>query len=427
MRSGTADLPLHNGRVPRWLSERMARLGREVVRILVEEQGADAFLSRLSDPFWFQSLGCVMGMDWHSSGITTSVMGALKRGVNPLSHELGIYICGGRGRYSRATPDEIIDISHKEGLDGDELVRSSRLSAKVDNTCLQDGFQIYLHNFILTREGRWAVVQQGMNKENAMARRYHWHSPKIKSFVLDPQAAVSGRNQGQLVNLSDRRSEDAHKAILDFSRQSTSVQTGELRQLLMPSRHDVRPEDVNPERLGAVLAAAGETGVSSFQDLLMIQGLGPRTMRSLALVSEVIYGTPCRFDDPARFSFAHGGKDGHPFLVPLKVYDETLAFLQRSVTKSRVDESEKRDSLKRLHSLQIRIESLENLRADPEKVMAWDRQHSSEFGGRTVGGPVRPGGRSRFVHRTAASDGGHRSSRGTGKKDPQLELFGDQI
>ncbi|MBF9015369.1 MULTISPECIES: DUF763 domain-containing protein [unclassified Oceanispirochaeta] len=412
MKSGTADLPLHNGTVPRWLSERMARLGREVVRILVEEQGADAFLTRLSDPFWFQSLGCVMGMDWHSSGITTSVMGALKRGLNPLSHELGIYVCGGRGRYSRATPNEIIDISGREGLDADDLIRSSRLSAKVDNSCLQDGFQIYLHNFILTREGHWAVVQQGMNKESGMARRYHWHSPRIKSFVLDPQAAVSGRNQGELINLSDSRSAEAHNAILDFSRQSHSVQTGELRQLLMPSRHDVRPEDIDPKRLGAVLAAAGESGAVNFSDLLMIQGLGPRTLRSLALVSEVLYGKPCRFDDPARFSFAHGGKDGHPFPVPLKVYDETLQYLGRSVSRSRVAESEKRDSLKRLHQLQLRIESLGNIEVDAEQVMDWDRRHSAEFGGRTVasvvGGPRRSYSRSQSEKR---------------EKGSQLELF----
>lgn len=412
MKSGTADLPLHNGTVPRWLSERMARLGREVVRILVEEQGADAFLTRLSDPFWFQSLGCVMGMDWHSSGITTSVMGALKRGLNPLSHELGIYVCGGRGRYSRATPNEIIDISGREGLDADDLIRSSRLSAKVDNSCLQDGFQIYLHNFILTREGHWAVVQQGMNKESAMARRYHWHSPRVKSFVLDPQAAVSGRNQGELINLSDSRSAEAHDAILDFSRQSHSVQTGELRQLLMPSRHDVRPEDIDPKRLGAVLAAAGESGAANFSDLLMIQGLGPRTLRSLALVSEVLYGKPCRFDDPARFSFAHGGKDGHPFPVPLKVYDETLQYLGRSVSRSRVDESEKRDSLKRLHQLQLRIESLGNIEADPEQVMDWDRRHSAEFGGRTVGAVA---GAPRRSYSRPQSE--------TRKKGSQLELF----
>ncbi|MDC7239639.1 MAG: DUF763 domain-containing protein [Spirochaetales bacterium] len=419
MKSGTADLPLHSGTVPRWLSERMARLGREIVRILVEEQGADAFLSRLSDPFWFQSLGCVMGMDWHSSGITTSVMGALKRGLNPLSRELGVYVCGGRGRFSRATPDEIMNISAAEGLDGDGLVKASRLSAKVDNTCLQDGFQIYLHNFILTREGKWAVVQQGMNQDNAMARRYHWHSPKVNSFVQNPQAAVSGRNQGELINLSDARASEAHNAILDFSGQSRSVQTGELRQLLMPSRHEVHPEDIDPKRLGAVLAAAGESGVTEFSDLLLIQGLGPRTLRSLALVSEIIYGKPCRFDDPARFSFAHGGKDGHPFPVPLKVYDETLQYLGSSLSKSRVDESEKRDSLKRLNALQMRIEAMEKYEADPEKVMAWERENSARFGGRTVGGcaPPRVSGN--------RAPGGRRPSPRSGRSAPdgQLELF----
>jgi hypothetical protein len=250
-----------------------------------------------------------------------------------------------------------------------------------------------------------------------MARRYHWHSPRLKSFVLDPQAAVSGRNRGDLlINLSDGRSESAHRAILDFSRQPRSVQTGELRQLLMPSRHDVRPEDVNPERLGAVLAAAGESGVDNFSDMLLIGGLGPRTLRSLALVSEVIYGEPCRFEDPARFAFAHGGKDGHPFPVPLKVYDETLQYLERSVKRSRVEESEKRESLRKLYGLQKRIESMEKYSADPERVMAWDRETSHRFGGRTVAGPVRP------PEKLSAGPRSRGAERGS-KKGGQLELF----
>jgi len=395
MRSGTADLPLHYGRVPRWLSERMARLGREIVRILVEEQGPSAFLSRVSDPFWFQALGCVMGMDWHSSGITTSVMGALKKGLNPLSRELGIYICGGRGRYSRRTPDEILEISMKEGLPGDSLVRASRLSAKVDSTCLQDGFQIYLHNFILTRDGEWAVVQQGMNDRVGMARRYHWHSPRVKSFVSDPRTAVSGPNQGVLINLSDREAESARNAIVDFSSQSPDRQVRELRQLFMPDRHDLRAEDVDSRRLGAVLAAATEEGVRNFPELLLTPGLGPRTLQSLALVSEVIYGEPARFQDPARFSFAHGGKDGHPFPVPLKVYDETLRTLNRSVSKSRVCEEEKRESLKKLHRFQMYLEKLDRFDADPEAVIRRERADSYRYGGRTVGGPVSPGARRR--------------------------------
>ncbi len=390
MKSGTADLPLHYGRVPRWLSERMALLGREIVRIMVEEQGPSAFLSRLSDPFWFQALGCVMGMDWHSSGITTSVMGALKKGINPLSRELGIYICGGRGRYSRMTPDEIRSISGKEGLNGEDLVAASRLSAKVDNTCIQDGFQIYLHNFILTREGEWAVVQQGMNDRAGMARRYHWHSPGVKSFVRNPHSGISGINQGMLVNLSETRAEKARDAILDFSGRTSGEQTRELRHLLMPSRHNVRNEDVDPKRLGAVLAVASERGVKTFSELLLVEGLGPRTLQSLALVSEVIYGEPARFEDPARFSFAHGGKDGHPFPVPLKVYDRTIQTLSGTVQKSSLPRDEKRMGLKKLHQLQLYIEKMEKVEADPEKVMAYERRVSHQYGGRTVAGVQRP-------------------------------------
>ncbi len=390
MKSGTADLPLHYGTVPRWLAQRMALLGREVVRIMVEEKGSSEFLSRLSDPFWFQALGCVMGMDWHSSGITTSVMGALKKGLNPLSRELGIYICGGRGRYSRQTPDEIRQISCDEALDGEDLVKASRLSAKVDNTCIQDGFQIYLHNFILTRQGEWAVVQQGMNDRTGMARRYHWHSPGVKSFVENPHTGISGTNQGLLVNLSDTRAENARRAILDFSGRSHAEQAKELRHLCMPRRHDVRNCDVDPKRLGAVLALASERGVSKFSDLLLVEGLGPRTLLSLALVSEIIYGAPVRFEDPARFSFAHGGKDGHPFPVPLKVYDSTLQTLSRSVQKSSLEIEAKRSGLKKLHQLQLHIEKMEKAEADPERVMAYERSVSHRYGGRTVGGPVKP-------------------------------------
>ena len=392
MKSGTADLPLHYGRVPRWLADRMARLGREIVRIMVEERGSAEFLSRLSDPFWFQALGCVLGMDWHSSGITTSVMGALKKGLNPLSDELGIFICGGRGRFSRKTPEEIRAVSFREGLNGDSLVNASCLSAKVDNTCLQDGFQIYLHNFILARSGEWAVVQQGMNDKAGMARRYHWHSPAVRSFVRNPHTGISGKNQGLLINLSDQKAEGAQGAILNFASLRPEQQNRELQQLFLPDRHDVRAEDVDSKRLGAVLAVAAEAGVRDFPGLLLTNGLGPRTLQSLALVSEVIYGEPVRFEDPARFSFAHGGKDGHPFPVPLKIYDQTLSLLCRSVQKSRVEEEAKREGLKKLHRLQLFVESLDRVEADPEAVIARERKDSHRYGGRTVGGAAIPQG-----------------------------------
>ena len=395
-RSGTADLPLHTGRVPPWLSSRMALMGGAIAETIVEEFGPQEFLSRLSDPFWFQSFGAVLGMDWHSSGITTSVMGALKRAINPRADRLGLYVCGGRGRYSRQTPGELLDYGMRTGLDGTELARASRLTAKVDNNCLQDGFQIYQHNFLITSEGDWAVIQQGMNQETAFARRYHWHSKNVQSFVSDPHTAVVGDNRGTLLNLSDGRAEDAREAIVSFMGEPASLQWKELGALLrlpkrhldMPARHDVRAADVDAERLGAVLALAHDRGCRSFTDALLLDGAGPRTVQSLALVSEIIYGKPVRFDDPARFSFAHGGKDGHPFPVPLKVYDEGITFMKRAVSKSRIDNEMRRESLRALSRISRRIEDTMSPLADVDRVIEKERAESWKHGGMTCSGPA---------------------------------------
>jgi hypothetical protein len=399
-RSGTADLPLHHGRVPAWLSSRMASMGGAIVEIIIEEYGVDEFLKRISDPFWFQALGAVLGMDWHSSGITTSVMGALKRAINPKARDLGLIVCGGRGKYSRQTPSELLEYGMKTGLDGHELARSSRLTAKVDNNCLQDGFQIYQHNFIVSREGNWAVVQQGMNQETAYARRYHWHSPRVSSFVSDPHAAVVGKNEGVLLNLSDRRAEPARDSILSFMGEPMNLQWKEIsalmnqphRHLNMPEHHEVTSADVNAERLGAVLALAHDRGCQNFTEALLLEGVGPRTVQSLALVSEVIYGQPTRFDDPARFSFAHGGKDGHPFPVPLAVYDEGISFLKKAVNKSRVDRSMRQASLQSLSKISRTIEETMSPMADVEAVIAKERADSWKNGGMTCTGPaMKPG------------------------------------
>lgn len=402
IRSGSADLPLHYGRVPRWLAERMSAIGLAITEAVIEEYGCSGYLSRMSDPFWFQALGCVMGMDWHSSGITTSVMGALKRAVNPRSKELGIHICGGRGAASRKTPDEIMQISDSYAVDGGQLVRASRLGAKVDNTCVQDGFGIYLHSFILTRSGEWTIVQQGMNKETAMARRYHWHSQQVSSFVSDPQKAIVGETQGEIINMSDRRSEDSRQAVMDFLKVHPNSQMRELRslgladaeaprsrqlefpELIMPVRHEVKQEDVSSRRLGAVLALAYEQQPSEFTDALLIRGVGPRTMQSLALVSEVIYGKPNRFRDPARFSFAHGGKDGHPFPVPLKTYDETISILKRSLKNAHLGQDEQLRGLKKLSEFSQYIETHHAPEADVEAVIQRERRNSDHFGGKTV-------------------------------------------
>ncbi len=387
-RSGTADLPLHGGRVPSWLGERMTVIGRAIIEAIVQEYGNGEVLTRLSDPFWFQALGCVMGMDWHSSGITTSVMGALKRAINPLSRDLGLYVCGGRGKSSRKTPRELLEHADRTGLNGNELVVASKLSAKVDNTCVQDGFNLYLHSFIVSDTGRWAVVQQGMNPVTSMARRYHWHSPQVRSFVSDPHAAIIGTNQGAIINLSDSRAEDNRAGIVDFLRQHPDKQHQEMRHLVMSKPHQVSMKEVNSKRLGAVLALAYENQFTRFVDALMLKGIGPRTLQSLALVSEVIYGAPNRFDDPARFSFAHGGKDGAPFPVPLNVYDKSIAFLKEAVNKAKIDRSEKLRSLKKLGMLTQIIEERFVPRVDFNKVIDHEWKHSHTYGGRTINGPV---------------------------------------
>jgi hypothetical protein len=317
--TGTADLPLHGGRVPSWLASRMVTLGTAIAESVLHHYGRAALLSRLSDPCWFQAFGTVMGMDWHSSGITTSVMGALKKGLNPRAHELGIYICGGRGRHSRNTPHELCAVAERTSLDGDALVRTSRLTARIDNNAVQDGFQIYLHAFVLTPEGDWAVVQQGMNEASRLARRYHWHSAAVRDFTVEPHTAIVGEHAGTIRNLVHRHARPAQEALLAIARADPAQTLDDARRLRMPRHHDVRPRDVDEKRLGAVLAVAHERELRDFASLLLVEQLGPRTLQSLALIAEVVHGTPTRFEDPARFSFAHGGKDGHPFPVPLTV------------------------------------------------------------------------------------------------------------
>ena len=303
--------------MPAWLADRMTRLGTAISESVLLHYGPSELLSRLSDPFWFQALGSVMGMDWHSSGITTSVVGALKRGLNPRAHELGIYICGGRGRHSRNTPDELRAVADKTGLDGEGLVRTSRLTARIDNNAIADGFQIYLHAFVLAAGGEWAVIQQGLNDEAGLARRYHWHSATVRDFTCEPHTAIAGAYQGEIMNLVDAEARPAQAALLDISHQMPEATIRDLR-LAMPVHHDVRAGDVDLKRLGAVLAVAYERDLRDFASLLLLEKLGPRTLQSLALIAEVVHGAPVRFSDPARFSFAHGGKDGHPFPVPLK-------------------------------------------------------------------------------------------------------------
>ena len=388
--SGTADLPLHYGQVPKWLAERMSRLGLAITEAIVADYGSAEVLRRLSDPFWFQSLGAVMGMDWHSSGITTSVMGALKAAINPHYKELGIYICGGKGAKSKLAPEELLRFGERSGLNGHELVRCSRLSAKVDNTAVQDGFQLYTHSFIVDSSGLWTVVQQGMRNGSATARRYHWHSSALTSFVDEPHTGICGAHQGEILNLTARPAAPARSAILSFTSEHPDRMIREARKLVMPSHHDVRAKDVNLKRLGAMLWLTYDKKPADFEELLLLEGMGPRTLQSLALVSEVIYGTPSRFNDPARFSFAHGGKDGHPFPVPVKIYDETIDILSKAVRDARIGHADKQHAIKKLSELSYEAEKGFLPNAGFDQVIQNERDNSWKYGGKTVFGDAKP-------------------------------------
>jgi hypothetical protein len=404
-RAGKADLPLHGGRVPRWLGDRMTRLGAVITEAIVQHYGRDELFRRLANPFWFQSFGAVMGMDWHSSGITTSVLGALKRGLTPLSGELGIHVCGGRGAQSRKTPGELLDIGDRVGIDGASLAMKSRLIAKVDSAAVQDGFDLYLHGFIVADDGKWVVIQQGMNDERRQARRYHWLSEGLTSFLDSPHAAIEGREQGEIVNLADRRAERSRDGQLDLLaslgpdkiiREFTALEGKSpvidkqeaqpmLPYLVMPAHHDVRQEDVNMRRLHGNLAAAAERGPVDFQELLLTPGVGARTVKALAMVAEVVHGAPCRFSDPARFSLAHGGKDRHPFPVPLKVYDETINVMKSAVRKGRLGRDEELSALKRLDD-QSRMLERYVTGPDLKEIVAGEFDRSFSYGGRSVFG-----------------------------------------
>jgi len=402
-RSGSADLPLHGGRVPAWLGQRMARLGAVIGEAIVHHYGRDELLRRLAHPFWFQSFGAVMGMDWHSSGVTTSVIGALKRGLGPLSGELGIHVCGGRGRHSRQTPQELIAIGERVGLDGAALAQTSRLVAKVDSAAVQDGFDLYLHGFIVTDDAHWVVVQQGMNGESRLARRYHWLSEGLQNFVEAPHSAIDGENQGMIVNLTDRRAQASRVRQLDLLRdlgpdgivREMATVEGKnepqpaqplLPHLIMPDHHALRPKDVILRRLHGALAAAADRGPKDFADLLMTPGVGARTVLSLAMVAEVVHGAPCRFADPARFSLAHGGKDRQPFPVPLKVYDQTIEVLKSAVARAKLGNEDRLEALRRLDEQTRRLER--EVAAGPSlpEFIAEERRRSHEYAGRSVFG-----------------------------------------
>jgi hypothetical protein len=414
-KSGSADLPLHGGRVPPWLADRMTRLGAVISEAIVHHYGRDELLRRLAHPFWFQSFGAVMGMDWHSSGITTSVVGALKRGLAPRARELGIHVCGGRGAHSRRTPHELTEIGELVGVDGAALATASRLVAKVDSAAVQDGFDLYLHGFIVTDDGHWVVVQQGMNGERRQARRYHWLSEGLTSFVDAPHAAIEGDRQGEIINLTDHRAEASRRGQIDIlsslgpdriadevrklaaaseKAPMPSLEQLSLPHLVMPAHHDVRPSDVIARRLHGALAAAAERGPDDFAGLLLTPGVGARTVQSLAMVAEVIHGAPYRFADPARFSLAHGGKDRHPYPVPIEVYDQTIRVMKSAVQKARLGREEELAALKRLDDQARRLER-QATGPGVAELIAREREESHGYGGRSVFGWEPPPGRIR--------------------------------
>jgi len=410
--TGKADLPLHGGRVPAWLATRMSALGRVIVEAIVLEYGQAELLRRLSHPFWFQSFGAVMGMDWHSSGITTSVIGALKRGLQPIQHELGVYVCGGRGRHARATPAELLKVGERTGLNGSALGYASRLVAKVDSAAVQDGYDLYLHAFIVTATGEWTVIQQGMNTQRREARRYHWLSAGLKSFLDSPHQAIDGRNAGTIINLADARAARNRLAGIELVHAGpertinvlkrfavndnrsldlfaeTEPMPSPLRDTLlphlqMPAHHDVRASDIVLKRLHGVLAAAADAGPKDFTELLMLPGVGARTISSLAFVAEVLHGAPSRFSDPARFSMAHGGKDGHPFPVPLKVYDQTIRVLKSAVAQAKLGNNDKLAAIRKLDEQARHLERNAS-GAGFQEFIDQERAQAALYGGRTV-------------------------------------------
>jgi hypothetical protein len=353
-RTGTASLPLHYGKVPAWLFGRMSQLAREIAIVTVDEFGPEEMLRRLSDPFWFQAFGCVLGYDWHSSGVTTTVCGALKEGMRGLERDVGLFIAGGKGRTSRKTPAEIVNSGHLLKVSPSPLVYASRMSAKVDNSALQDGYQLYHHAFFFTADGSWAVVQQGMNEANRYARRYHWLGEKVSDFVCEPESAICSQAKGEALNLVALESAKTREVVARIASEEKPdrivSQLNRLKNLDLPRRPYISLEDIHPDRLSKIFLATYEHQPQDFESLLGLEGVGPKTLRALSLISELVYDTPVSLRDPARYSFAHGGKDGHPYPVDRKTYDNSIQFLVQALDKAKVGDRDKLDALKRLRA-----------------------------------------------------------------------------
>ncbi len=352
MKRATADLPLHRGRAPRWLFSRMTRLAGQLCELIVLEHGTGELLARISDPFWFQSLGCVLGFDWHSSGVTTTTCGAIKEGIKGREEELGLFVAGGKGATSRKTPTEIETWGERTGVDAPPLIEASRTSAKVDSAAVQDGYQIYHHAFLFDRHGAWAVVQQGMNESTGMARRYHWLSEGVTDFVCEPHQAVCCDRRGEmLLNLVAEASGTARAASAELAGRPPAEVSGELRRLKslsLPRRHRMLASDITPDRLERIFVKTYEAQPAGFVDLLRLPGVGAKTIRALSLIAELVYGSEVSTEDPARFSFAHGGKDGIPYPVDRPLYDQTVDLLGRAIRRAQLGQKDETDALRRL-------------------------------------------------------------------------------
>jgi uncharacterized protein len=350
MKRSVTTLPLHYGRAPRWLFDKMKRLSAAIASLIVIEFGPRELLRRLADPIWFQAFGCVVGFDWHSSGLTTTLCGAIKDGLLSHQTDLSLAVCGGKAARSRHTPQELAAYGEAWGIDVSPFVALSRLVAKIDNGLIQDGYNIYHHTFILTRDGDWAVIQQGMNEETRTARRYQWFSREEINLLCEPHTGVTCDEQGRPLNLVAAESAPAHSAILDFVSHHPDRMAKMWQEitLALPERHYIAPADVDARRLGRMFRTLHESGAKTFKELIQTPGVGPRTIAALSLVSELVYDAPPSFKDPARFSFAHGGKDGHPFPVDRKTYEESITFLQSCLDTARVADREKIEAFKRL-------------------------------------------------------------------------------
>ena len=352
MKTGTANLPLHSGKAPAWLFQRMKRLARAMIMVIVEEFGTQYLLRRLSDPYWFQAFGCVLGFDWHSSGLTTTVCGAIKEGLRGVERELGFFAAGGKGRVSRKTPEEIISCGAFLAVScPDNLVYASKMSAKVDSAALQDGYQLYHHAFFFNHTGQWAVVQQGMNAQTAYARRYHWLGLDKVAFTCEPHEAVCCNARGHVLNLVAAEGEENRSASARLAAEEPRLvlrEAARIANLELPARHRIMAEEINPDYLSRILIKTYENQPANFEGLLGVRGVGPKTLRALALIAEIIYGVEPSFRDPARFSYAIGGKDGTPYPVDRAVYDESILLLRETLNSSRVDASEKRKAFRRL-------------------------------------------------------------------------------